>query len=896
MHTPQTEVIVSHDGAELARVTLAPGAYIIGRSPDVDIFADTPLISRQHARLTINPDHLVLEDLGSSNGTFVNGRAISAATRLQPNEPVRLGDVQVEWHLSQTSSRRIGNASSTPTAIRHMLPDGLFAEKRYAIGNIVARGGMGAILAARQSSIDRTVAMKVMLDTCDADDVLRFIDEAKITGKLDHPNIVPVYELGVDEQDRLFYTMKMVRGITLKKVLELMARGVEATVKKYPLPTLLTIFQKVCDAVAFAHSRGVIHRDLKPENIMLGDFGSVLVMDWGLAKVIGARPSADDKPPEFGRTIITKTPITAAGNTPGGTIMGTPEYMAPEQARGETGALDQRADIYALGAILFETLLLRPVVTGAGVTEIVAKVARGEVEWSDPGGGSASARDRRAPRAGRIPDSLLAVCRKALAFEQAQRYPQVEDLQCDLTAYQDGFATSAEKAGRGRQLWLLVLRNRTASIAVAIFLSILPVFTLSVVSEARRAASEVARATEALTNLKQTAPSLLGLAESEARLQHFDGALARLHDALTLDPDLRPAYWRRAWILLGQEKFAKAAEAMRIAQDKDRGPNQFAAIIPLIDELAAAPAGERWANDRGPRLLKHLESVNASGEVIAISTKLQLGAAEKLWLVRNRVQEWLGGDPGRFVHTDNAGQIEVSINSTGVDTFEPLRGLSLDSIRAVMTNVSSLDPLRGMKLSALDVYGTRVTDISPLQGMPLRKLNVGGTQSRDLSAIKGAPLVEVNCSSMRLTDFSPLVGAPLVKADISDNEAPNLAFLARAPIEDLNANRNMISDLAPLRNKPLRKLVIWGNKITDLAPLRGAPIEMLEINSNPLKDLSPVLDLPRLERLRVPKVGKAIESLRHHPTLKYIGYDSEAYRPVAEFWAAYDAQKKNAAK
>ena len=131
---------------------------------------------------------------------------------------------------------------------------------------------MGAVLQADQAAMRRRVAMKVMLEDGAESDAARFIEEAQITGQLEHPNIVPVHELGMDEQGQLFYTMKLVRGITLKKVLDLLAQGVEATVKKYPLPVLLTIFQKTCDAIAFAHSKHVIHRDLKPENIMLGDF------------------------------------------------------------------------------------------------------------------------------------------------------------------------------------------------------------------------------------------------------------------------------------------------------------------------------------------------------------------------------------------------------------------------------------------------------------------------------------------------------------------------------------------------------------------------------------------------------------------------------------------------
>ncbi len=148
---------------------------------------------------------------------------------------------------------------------------------------------MGAILDAKDGAIRRRVAMKVILRDDSLESAIRFVEEAQITGQLEHPNIVPVHELALNEKGQPYYTMKFVRGITLKKVLELLRAGVASTVEKYPLGNLLTIFQKVCDAVAFAHSNKVIHRDLKPENIMIGDFGEVLLMDWGLAKFLQNR-------------------------------------------------------------------------------------------------------------------------------------------------------------------------------------------------------------------------------------------------------------------------------------------------------------------------------------------------------------------------------------------------------------------------------------------------------------------------------------------------------------------------------------------------------------------------------------------------------------------------------
>jgi hypothetical protein len=237
MHIPQTEVLLRHDGVELARVTLPPGEYVIGRNPDVEIHADTPLISRRHAQLTINYDHLLIEDLGSSNGTFVNEQRIAECTRLFPNQAVRLGpDITVEFRRERAPDDPSVSLAPAQQTIRRFLPEEVLAGKRYAIGKVVAQGGMGAILDAQQAAMKRRVAMKVMLENADPADVARFVEEAQVTGQLEHPNIVPVHELGVDENDQLFYTMKMVRGITLKKVLALIAEGVEATVRKYPFP------------------------------------------------------------------------------------------------------------------------------------------------------------------------------------------------------------------------------------------------------------------------------------------------------------------------------------------------------------------------------------------------------------------------------------------------------------------------------------------------------------------------------------------------------------------------------------------------------------------------------------------------------------------------------------
>ena len=365
------------------------------------------------------------------------------------------------------------------------------SQGRYDIGGVVGVGGMGTVLKAKDINLHRWVAMKVARQPGrDLQvQVLRFIEEAQVTGQLDHPNIVPVYELGVDASDSVFYTMKLVSGTTLHQVLEELRDGNPETIARYPLARLLGIFLKACDAMAFAHSKGVIHRDLKPQNIMVGGYGEVLVLDWGLAKVLGGnRSDPSDKTVEPAIESPRAESADDAAHTMDGQVMGTPAFMAPEQATGKISELDARTDIYALGAILYNILTLRHPVEGQTVREILLKVTTGKIippskishqssvigdpsktpppSTSHP---QPSSTDHRSPNtehpfphcpAGRIPEALSAVAMKALALQPAARYPDVKALQADIERYQTGFATLAENAGLGRQLSLLVRRHK----------------------------------------------------------------------------------------------------------------------------------------------------------------------------------------------------------------------------------------------------------------------------------------------------------------------------------------------------------------------------------------------------------------------------------------------------
>lgn len=250
---------------------------------------------------------------------------------------------------------------------------------RYQLHGEIARGGMGVVLKGRDVDLGRDVAVKVLLE-CHLDNpemVRRFVEEAQIGGQLQHPGIVPVYELGRLPDARLYIAMKLIRGQTLAE--QLQGRGSSTGDQSRHLAT----FEQVCQTVAYAHACGVVHRDLKPSNVMVGSFGEVQVMDWGLAKVLDRGGVADEErslqSQSDGDSVRTLRTGSAADDSRSGSVLGTPAYMAPEQARGQLDTLDERADVFGLGAILCEILTGLAPYTGSNGDEIYRKAARADL-------------------------------------------------------------------------------------------------------------------------------------------------------------------------------------------------------------------------------------------------------------------------------------------------------------------------------------------------------------------------------------------------------------------------------------------------------------------------------------------------------------------------------------
>ncbi len=263
------------------------------------------------------------------------------------------------------------------------------AGSRYAFREELGRGGLGRVVRAVDRDFGRDVAVKMMRPgLSDAQAVERFLLEARAAGRLSHPNIVPVHEIGVlrsGEEEAPYFTMTRIVGRDLGRILEAYERGEEKTRARFNRHRLLRIFQEVCNAISYAHDHGVIHRDLKPANVMVGEYGEVYVVDWGLAKMQGKPDSPDqggsvDRPDGFPDVHGKQAPgDLTAPLTVDGDVLGTPAYMPPEQATGRVSEIDERSDIYSLGAILYEILTLRPPFEGATVLDVIRKVVTAEV-------------------------------------------------------------------------------------------------------------------------------------------------------------------------------------------------------------------------------------------------------------------------------------------------------------------------------------------------------------------------------------------------------------------------------------------------------------------------------------------------------------------------------------
>jgi serine/threonine protein kinase len=777
-------------------------------------------------------------------------------------------------------------ASGSPNGERGEV---ITAGSAYRLGGEIARGGMGAVVRAVDRDIRREVAVKFLLDQSDEGQRARFLEEARVTGQLEHPNIVPIHQVGVHADGRCFFSMKMVKGRSLADILK--EQGKERGAGAYTLVRLLGVFTGICNALGYAHSRQVIHRDLKPANVMVGDFGEVYVMDWGLAKLLGSDAGSTEREPALLGEASRGAPSDATavrnadgGLTQAGAVMGTPSYMPPEQATGQ--AVDQRSDIYSLGAILYEILTLTPPVVGSDPLAILMRVAEGDIE-------PPAKRSPQRARQGWVPPELSAIALKALARAPGDRYQSVEALRRDVELFLEGRSVSAKRDSAWELLAKLVKRNKGVSVATAAAILVLS----AVVAVAyhsnyqQRVRAEIARGEaeeaqkEAENNyqaflrveeekregIKKSAPAFLRAAQLTAAEQQFDDALAQANIALDSDPSLTEGYLLKGQLLFALGRYAKAADPLR---DYRKHKPDDAAAGKLL-RLAEEPRTESNYLWQVARLFEEQKFFGGMTHLDRKYTESLGPLKDRLPGYRKLIEAgWPGLKLGNELRITREGQLHMAVSfSWGTDEVRdlgPLKGIPINELN--LRGLRKLDrhePLRGMPLTRLDVFDCGgFKTLEPLAGMRLTYLRLRGAGPYpDVKPLKGMPLQMLSLEFSRIRDISPLQGAPLKTLVLLDcHDVQGIAPLKGMKLTHLNlTGAHRVHDLGPLDGMPLEQLNLTAAlSVRDFTSLQGlGRLKVLNLTRTAIDDLSVLKDLPLTElTLTSCKQLRTLEPLR----------------------------------
>ena len=797
-----------------------------------------------------------------------------------------------------------GPASDEREELQRHLP-------QYRVRELVGRGGMGNVMKVDDPKLARTVALKTMKlgPTASEEHRGRFVREATVLARLAHPNIVPIYDLGADDTGSPFYTMKLVKGRTLQAILKDIRDGVADAAKQHGVARLLGVFRKVCDAIAFAHSKGVIHRDLKPENIMVGEFGEVLVMDWGLAKLLDGEEevwsgaAVSQSIVELSRASLGPSTV---GATLEGALMGTPQYMSPEQAEGKTAELDERSDIFSLGAILYAILTLHPPVEGQSVDEVLRKIASGQIappstfgaksESADSAKTKGEVLDARVFRpllhcpGGRVPGALSAVTMKALSLDKARRYQSVNEFSAEVEAWQRGFATRAENAGLGRQFVLLIKRHKaafsTAAAALLIIAALAAWSVMGIRAKERRAVQgeltakiershaiiEQARAEKNLADLRKTAPTFADQAKLFREQGKFKEALEKIDTALQLVPESPAFALQRAEILQALEHWDEAITAFATARERGAESPYLAENEKLSHQIATTLGGNQEVSQETWMILSasYLAQKRYS-ELLLLFSRIKEKIKQVIPAWQQRINAYFGSAAPKFYQFRDGG-LGINFNEHPLTTLEPFRGCPLSVLTMEGTPVSDLSPiencaqlqilsigntgvlhldsLRGLPLRTLVATNVWTTDIEPLRGMPMDhlELNLKSASTTPmltrLSSLRGMPLTYLNLTGREVDNLESLQGAPLESLYASETGVNDITPLAKAPLKFLHLARTQVSDLGPLRGAALEELVASQTRVASLDPLRGKKLRILEIDETSVVDLAPLVGMP----------------------------------------------------
>jgi serine/threonine protein kinase len=837
-------------GAERQRllgVNLGPGAFVLGSGPAASVRLEGAGLAENHLRLWVGESGVKLEPLEGE--LRVEGCAVDGYLVLFPGQEADLGN-GLSLELKLPTQQDV---------------------TKYEVGELLAEGGTGLIYSAQELNTGRVVAFKMPTPgVLEESRRLQFLYEAQVTAQLEHPGVVPVYEIGDGSEGMVYYTMKRVRGITLEKVLDLIAAEAAATVEKYPLQALVTVFLKVCETVAFAHSRGLVHRSLRPAEVTLGDFGEVLVMGWGTATL---QPLDETSQSPVGEGALEEMPV------PDIDVGGNPDHLSPEQLQPGEETVDPVSDVYALGAMLYRILSLRGPIEPGSEEEMRQRVLKGEFLPLKTGVGR---KGLHLP-GGRIPAALAAVVSRALRPVKSERYQSVAALKEDVQRYLEGHVTSAEGGGALREALLFLYRHRRGAAVVGLCAGLTLAFFTQTILAGRKAK-------KALLELQEAAELLKDLAEVDAQMMRLGPALKKLDQVLELKPGDLEARRRKSWVNVGLGQIANAVQEMRSVLDHAPTDRKTRRAIEILEGLETRPT-HAWTLPERSLLGGLLMENELYGEALVLRAAVALSPEQRAAVVRKRVAEWLGkgaeSGGGFEVGVNDKKEVELKLKEPAVARLEPLKGLPVDVLDLRGTGVTDLTPLKGMQLKRLKIDSLEVTDLGPLAGMPLEELTMSWVPAQNVEALRALPLESLDASFSGIVDFLPLYGRPLKRVRIGwPAGRVDLKFLAASPVKFLSLENAGVRDLEPLRGKPLVELDLTGNPVESLEPLEGTDLERLTFHSVAgAEGAAPLGRMPKLRELsfvwRVPRWLP--EGLRNSQVLKRVWLKGKSYAPE-EFW------------
>lgn len=764
-------------------------------------------------------------------------------------------------------------------------------QEKYKFRKSIGHGGMKVVIQVKDRDTTRDIAMAILPDAQSRPkrDILRFVEEARITASLEHPNIVPVHDIGVDQHGSPYFTMKLIKGENLASVIRKLHDGDPEYLENYTLDKLLLIYIKICNGVAFAHSKGVLHLDLKPENVQLGDFGEVIIMDWGLAKVITEKEADETASPE------TDFPILE-NDTRDGVRKGTPGYMAPEQAAGKNSEKDFRTDVYSLGAILYSMLTYRNPLRGKTLKEMLGETVNGMIVPPS----------KRAPER-LIPSGLEAVVLKAMAVRPSDRYRGAKELRNDVLAFLSGYATHAERATPLKKALLFARRHRITVLSVSVTLFLLLVTGLYAMMEFSRQHGDWIMAYE--RDFTVPGASLDGIA-------FYDGTLTAAVPAWKISPAGLKMH-RGEWLWLSDTKIKENVKIILKVLCTSSGNALEICLNSKLEPLKAwwqLPRGYSfhtsgyrgsmdliYKNEKGdvPEIISAAATKIENGKVntieigrvnetLSVSVNGHLLSAVDLFPLAGREYERIGlrsFGSSSVLYSIEVYRLALPMKASPViagdalvetrhfdDAIDKYLTIADDYVRgpvaeealakAYVTAASSVADeqkrsqiLIGIKRRIASrfitfAYREKILEIDAL--MLWRNGNYKASLSIVNDIFKRNPNTGIVKNILQLPHQKlPEYVIPelmmnitrtrdLTRLNISGYGIRDLTPLSGMKLIYLDCSNNNLASLTGLEGMPLEVLGCSGNKITSLEPLQGMPLQTLFCQENLIRDLSPL--------------------------------------------------------